>query len=104
MLEATAEMMGGSHGKQKPSRQSIIVIRHGERADVVDYTWTETAARPYDPPLTERGVEQVGEVVKEFEKKVRALSACYSTNCINLGDRDYRQTLRIYIVCRISTA
>ena len=64
-------------GKDKGgSCQSIIVIRHGERMDVVNYEWKKTAARPYDTPLSERGVEQVREVVKE---KVRALSACWSS-------------------------
>ena len=50
--------------------QSIIVIRHGERLDCVDYTWAETAARPYDPPLTEKGVEQARDAGKRFVGKV----------------------------------
>ena len=53
-------------------RQSIIVIRHGERADLADYTWTESAARPYDPPLTERGLKHVDKVGKQFLEKVRS--------------------------------
>ena len=37
---------------------SIWVLRHGERADVADPTWLETADRPHDPPLTALGQQQ----------------------------------------------
>jgi broad specificity phosphatase PhoE len=37
---------------------SLWVVRHGERADVADQDWWETAERPHDPPLTERGLRQ----------------------------------------------
>lgn len=40
----------------------VIVARHGERLDYIrrdaGNPWTPTAARPYDPPLTEHGQEQ----------------------------------------------
>lgn len=36
----------------------VWVVRHGERADVVDPDWHLTAARPHDPPLTEHGFAQ----------------------------------------------
>lgn len=62
-------MMENSKTKQA-IHQTIIVIRHGERIDLVDYSWTDTAARPYDPPLTDKGVEQAREVGKEFVGKV----------------------------------
>ena len=55
---------------EQPFQQRVIVIRHGERLDNVDYTWTDTATRPYDPPLTERGVEQARETGKRFMTKV----------------------------------
>ena len=45
--------------------QSIFVIRHG-----VDHWWQYKAARPYDPPLTEKGVEQAKEAGKRFLDKV----------------------------------
>ena len=50
--------------------QRIIVVRHGERLDNVDYRWTDTADRPYDPPLTEKGEEQARETGKRFVGKV----------------------------------
>ena len=31
----------------------VIVLRHGERLDYVDPRWVGSAARPWDPPLTE---------------------------------------------------
>lgn len=51
--------------------QRIIVIRHGERLDCVDDSWGDTTDRPYDPPLTEKGVEQARETGKQFVGKVR---------------------------------
>ncbi|KAJ2699541.1 hypothetical protein H4R19_005531 [Coemansia spiralis] len=35
-------------------------VRHGERVDHVDDSWAQTAAAPYDPPLTAEGHEQAG--------------------------------------------
>ena len=62
--------------------QRIIVIRHGERLDCVDYSWTDTAARPYDPPLTESGVQQARETGKRFVGKVRP-KRFYSENVVD---------------------
>lgn len=50
--------------------QSLFVIRHGERLDSVDYSWRYKADRPYDPPITEEGVEQAKEAGKRFLDKV----------------------------------
>lgn len=38
--------------------QSIWLARHGRRIDFADPSWARTAERPYDPHLTERGLEQ----------------------------------------------
>ena len=62
--------MASSPDSAQAFQQRIIVIRHGERLDNVDYTWTDTAARPYDPPLTEKGVEEARETGKRFMGKV----------------------------------
>lgn len=35
--------------------QEIWIVRHGERIDYVDKTWTSD--RPYDPPLTQSGLD-----------------------------------------------
>eukprot|EP01137_Pigoraptor_chileana_P007412 Opistho-2@52962 len=36
----------------------VWITRHGERMDSIDEDWEETAERPWDPPLTDRGKEQ----------------------------------------------
>lgn len=58
--------------KEKPRvNQRMIIIRHGERLDAVDYTWTDSAPRPYDPPLTECGLQQATAAGKRFIGKVK---------------------------------
>ena len=61
----------GSKGGSEPVKQRLIIIRHGERVDNVDPHWERTAERPYDPPLTEDGEEEVKTVGQErFSEKV----------------------------------
>lgn len=43
-------------------RQSLIVMRHSERQDDTDPAWVNSADRPWDPPITERGKEIAFEV------------------------------------------
>lgn len=38
--------------------QTIWIARHGNRLDFVHPEWFNTAQRPYDPPLSEDGMEQ----------------------------------------------
>jgi broad specificity phosphatase PhoE len=38
--------------------QTIWIARHGNRLDFVNPEWFNTAERPYDPPLSEDGIEQ----------------------------------------------
>ena len=38
--------------------QTACIARHGNRLDFVDPEWFKTAARPYDSPLSEDGIEQ----------------------------------------------
>ncbi|KAJ3171799.1 hypothetical protein HDU87_008267 [Geranomyces variabilis] len=37
---------------------SVYLVRHGERIDQVDPSWAATAENPFDPPLTDLGIEQ----------------------------------------------
>ena len=37
---------------------AVYLARHGERIDFVEKSWVDSAARPFDPPLTARGVLQ----------------------------------------------
>jgi len=43
-------------------RQTVWIARHGNRLDFVNPSWFETAARPYDPPLSNDGVVQAREL------------------------------------------
>ena len=39
-----------------PNRhQNVVVMRHGDRLDNFQHSWVSTAARPWDPPLSELG-------------------------------------------------
>lgn len=38
--------------------QTVWIARHGNRLDFVNPEWFNTAVRPYDPPLSEDGLEQ----------------------------------------------
>ncbi len=38
-----------------PQGKTIWIVRHGNRADFVDPTWSARAARPFDPPLSPDG-------------------------------------------------
>ncbi len=40
-------------------RQYLVVMRHGERMDEIDLSWRETSKRPWDPPLSDKGLQQV---------------------------------------------
>lgn len=65
------QVPSGSKGASEPVKQRLIIIRHGERLDNVDPDWERTAERPYDPPLTEDGKEEVRTVGQErFSGKV----------------------------------
>ena len=37
---------------------AVVLIRHGERQDYADKSWLASAARPWDPPLTDSGKRQ----------------------------------------------
>lgn len=61
-------------------RQHFIVMRHGERIDEMDKSWSAQASRPYDPYLTPKGEEQakaVAEQLKEFDIKRVFISPFY---------------------------
>lgn len=40
--------------------QMMVVMRHGHRQDEEDPAWHVAAERPWDPPLSQQGREQVG--------------------------------------------
>ncbi len=42
--------------------QTIWIVRHGNREDFLDRTWSQTAERPHDPGLSPDGEEQAREL------------------------------------------
>jgi broad specificity phosphatase PhoE len=42
--------------------QTVCITRHGERLDFADPEWFNSAARPYDPPLSPAGITQSREL------------------------------------------
>ncbi len=56
--------------------QTVWIARHGNRLDFVNPAWFETAARPYDPPLSADGWVQVGELAARLQsEKIRYIFA-----------------------------
>jgi broad specificity phosphatase PhoE len=49
--------------------QIIWLLRHAERLDEVDPTWAKTASRPFDPPISEKGVKQAQQTAKYLKEK-----------------------------------
>jgi broad specificity phosphatase PhoE len=47
----------------------IWLVRHGNRQDFVEPNWCETAARPFDPSLSEDGIVQAQELAKRLSKE-----------------------------------
>eukprot|EP00959_Pyramimonas_sp_CCMP1952_P473723 9502215-Pyramimonas_sp.AAC.2 len=49
---------------------SVSLVRHGEREDYVDPTWTQRAERPWDPPLTKLGKLQAGAAGRRLRDEI----------------------------------
>eukprot|EP00243_Klebsormidium_subtile_P009836 TRINITY_DN504_c0_g1_i1.p1 TRINITY_DN504_c0_g1~~TRINITY_DN504_c0_g1_i1.p1 ORF type:complete len:353 (+),score=47.91 TRINITY_DN504_c0_g1_i1:32-1090(+) len=52
-----------------PNVQNMFVVRHGERSDDAIPGWEKTAARPWDPPLTEKGFQQAYNVGQQLRNE-----------------------------------
>jgi broad specificity phosphatase PhoE len=73
----------------RPSTRKVVVMaRHGERRDYVDLAegknWIPTASRPWDPPLSQHGVEQsrrMGQAIRQTLKELGLppISVVYSS-------------------------
>lgn len=51
--------------------ETLIVMRHGQRADAVGETWAQQNSRPWDPPLSKEGLQQArstGEILAHIPK------------------------------------
>jgi broad specificity phosphatase PhoE len=50
------------------SSPQILLLRHGHRLDFIQPQWFETAAYPYDPPLSALGWQQALELVAQLRE------------------------------------
>ena len=59
-------------------RTVIVVARHGERKDYVirdsGQNWVASAERPFDPPLTEHGLEQAAKLGRHLTQELEKLN------------------------------
>jgi broad specificity phosphatase PhoE len=56
----TPSFPGSDASGERP--QLLVIMRHGHRQDEQDQSWTKTAERPWDPPLSTKGRSQAKEV------------------------------------------
>eukprot|EP00873_Tetraselmis_striata_P002875 jgi/Tetstr1/423139/TSEL_013908.t1 len=49
----------------------LLLVRHGERLDYVQSSWLATAPRPWDPPLTETGLDQATKAGRAISSLLR---------------------------------
>ncbi|KAF5829727.1 hypothetical protein DUNSADRAFT_15574, partial [Dunaliella salina] len=70
---------GVLEAKWKPPVQpkAVIVMRHGHRQDEDDDSWSATAPRPWDPPLSLRGRKGVQEAAAALAQQQSKLQIDY---------------------------
>lgn len=68
------------------SYQNVVVMRHGDRFDNFDRTWAATAARPWDPPLSEpgrkRAFETGGRICRSVGFPIRRIFVSPFLRCV----------------------
>lgn len=61
----------------------IWLARHGSRQDFVDPDWHQTAVRPHDPPLSDEGRIQAGQLAHRLETEgINAIFSSPFLRCI----------------------
>lgn len=55
--------------RSEPRASTVWIVRHGSRKDFEDPEWHRTAARPYDPPLSEEGRRQAQETGRRLVRE-----------------------------------
>jgi broad specificity phosphatase PhoE len=48
------------------SNQTVWIVRHRNRLDFVNQEWFNTVEHPYDPPLSDDGIMQAQQLVKQL--------------------------------------
>jgi broad specificity phosphatase PhoE len=59
--------------------ETVWVVRHGQRRDTVDESWSVVADRVHDPPLTELGRWAAWRVGRRFASMTRDVDAVYAS-------------------------
>lgn len=68
--------------------QTIWIARHGNRLDFVHPEWFNTAAHPYDPPLSEDGIIQAQELGQRLAgEKIRHIFASPFLRTVQTADK-----------------
>jgi broad specificity phosphatase PhoE len=55
--------------KRYPMNRTIWIARHAERQDYADSNWYRNSDRPFDPPLSPRGVRQAKALAERLRKE-----------------------------------
>jgi len=63
--------------KKEEKKTSVFIVRHGERIDHIDEKWIQMAKRPFDPGLSERGMQQAREVGEKLKKDGESIDYIY---------------------------
>ena len=58
---------------------TILIVRHGQRRDTVDESWSTVADRVHDPPLTELGRWAAWRVGRRFASATDTIDAVYAS-------------------------
>ena len=54
------------HSEAPEFYQNVVVMRHGDRFDNFERSWTATASRPWDPPLYKDGLVRAFDTGRTF--------------------------------------
>lgn len=64
--QGQAEQLAQAAALPDEYTSTVIVMRHGHRQDEEDSFWHQTAARPWDPPLSVKGRVQANDVASKL--------------------------------------
>eukprot|EP01121_Diplochlamys_sp_Union-15-3_P019511 TRINITY_DN7380_c0_g1_i1.p1 TRINITY_DN7380_c0_g1~~TRINITY_DN7380_c0_g1_i1.p1 ORF type:complete len:260 (-),score=47.11 TRINITY_DN7380_c0_g1_i1:58-771(-) len=86
------ELTSSDNREEKKTENDVNqlwLVTHAERLDVVNKNWHIKAAKPFDPPISERGHLQAHHCAKFFsrQKNIKAIIAPPSTRCLETASR-----------------
>jgi len=60
-------------------KTAVFIVRHGERIDHIDERWIKMAKRPFDPGLSDKGMQQAREVGEKLKKDGEVIDVIYAS-------------------------